>query len=97
MAKKFNLEESSLFDAPESLKNKTGRPRNDRIIRDNSVQDGLPPELARATFIAEVELLEKLKDYAYTERLTLKEVFNNMLREYIDTHVDEKTLLHRKK
>lgn len=98
MAKqKFNLENSGLFsqvESPEEPK-RIGRPRNERIVRDNPVQEGLTPEYTRATFIVEVELLEKLKDYAYTERLSLKDLINSIFKDYIDNHVDEETLLHR--
>lgn len=94
---KFNLENSGLFNQAESPEEpkKIGRPRNDRIVRDNPVQEGLTPEYTRATFIVEVELLEKLKDHAYTERLSLKDLINKILKDYIDNNVDEKKLLHR--
>lgn len=97
MAKKekFNVENSGLFgnmETPEAPK--LGRPRNERIVRDNPVQEGLTPEYTRATFIVEVELLEKLKDHAYTDRLSLKDLINKILRDYLDT-VDDETLLHR--
>ena len=97
---KFNLENSGLFNQAEtpeenvSVKKKIGRPLNERIVRDNPVQEGLTPEYTRATFIVEVELLEKLKDHAYTERLSLKDLINKILKEYLET-VDEKKLLHR--
>lgn len=97
MAKKgkFNVENSSIFgniETPETPK--IGRPRNEKIVRDNPVQEGLTPEYTRATFIVEVELLEKLKDHAYTERLSLKDLINKIFKGYLET-VDEKTLLHR--
>lgn len=95
---KFNLENSGLFaqaETPEEPKKKLGRPLNERIVRDNTVQEGLTADYTRATFIVEVELLEKLKDHAYTERLSLKDLINSILREYLDKNVDEKTLLHR--
>lgn len=95
---KFNLENSGLFnqaETPEEPKKKLGRPLNERIVRDNTVQEGLTADFTRATFIVEVELLEKLKDHAYTERLSLKDLINKILREYLEKNVDEKTLLHR--
>ena len=95
---KFNLESSGLFnqtETPEEPKKKLGRPLNERIVRDNTVQEGLTADYTRATFIVEVELLEKLKDHAYTERLSLKDLINKILREYLEKNVDEKTLLHR--
>lgn len=97
MAKKekFNVENSGLFGSIETPETpKIGRPRNERIVRDNPVQEGLTPEYTRATFIVEVELLEKLKDHAYTERLSLKDLINKILKEYLET-IDDETLLRR--
>lgn len=93
---KFNVENSGLFGSMETPeKPKIGRPRNERIVRDNPTQEGLTPEFTRSTFIVEVELLEKLKDLAYTDRVSLKDLVNKILREYLEKNVDEKTLLHR--
>ena len=97
MAKKekFNVENSGLFGSIETPETpKIGRPRNERIVRDNPVQEGLTPEYTRATFIVEVELLEKRKDHAYTERLSLKDLINKILKEYLET-IDDETLLRR--
>ena len=97
MAKKekFNVENSGLFGSIETPETpKIGRPRNERIVRDNPVQEGLTPEYTRATFIVEVELLEKLKNHAYTERLSLKDLINKILKEYLET-IDDETLLRR--
>ena len=97
MAKKekFNVENSGLFGSMETPETpKIGRPRNEKIVRDNPVQEGLTAEYTRATFIVEVEHLDKLKDHAYTERLSLKDLINKILKEYLET-VDEKTLLRR--
>lgn len=65
-------------------KKKRGRPQSPDIVRGNSVQEGLTEEYTRATFIMKVELLEKLKNYAYTERLTMKEAANKLLGEALE-------------
>lgn len=92
---KFNVENSRLFGSMETPETpKIGRPRNEKIVRDNVSQEGLTADYTRATFIVEVELLEKLKDHAYTERVSLKDLINKILRDYLET-VDDKTLLHR--
>lgn len=78
-------------EAPAEEK-KVGRPRKDTIVRGNSVQENLPEEWTRATFIVKVDLLEKLKDYAYTDRKSLKDVINEMLEDYL---ADKNNLLHR--
>lgn len=45
----------------------------------NSVKEGLTKGYTRATFILKIETLEKFKDYAYTERLSITEAINNIL------------------
>lgn len=97
MAKeRFNVEDSKLFSAQtEPEKKKVGRPRNERLVRDNSLQEGLPPEYTRATFIIEKELLDTLKDYAYTERMSIKRVMNEVIRDFVENKVDKKKLLHK--
>lgn len=58
-------------------------------------QEELAKEWTRATFIVETETLETLKDYAYTERLTMKEVVQMALDQFIDG-IDTDSLLQRK-
>lgn len=93
MAKKekFNLENSGLF-APVEEK-KTER-LSEKTIKTNTVQEGLPANLTRATFIVDVDILETLKDYAYTERVPIKEVVDQALREYV-SKIDKQSLLRR--
>ncbi len=81
---KFKLENSALFggnELPEEapVKRRPGRPMSQNLVRDNAVQEGLTPEYTRATFIMKVELLERLKDYAYSERIHLKDAVNELL------------------
>ena len=52
-----------------------------------------PPQAAtldevRATFIVDSEKLQLLKDYAYIERMQIKEVVNQMLTEFLTAHFD---------
>ncbi|HHU80973.1 MAG TPA: hypothetical protein GXZ35_06530, partial [Acholeplasmataceae bacterium] len=49
-----------------------------------SSQEGLRDGFTRATFIVREDLLKKLKDYAYTERETLKDVVNSMIEQFLD-------------
>lgn len=63
---------------------KRGRPKKDDLVRGNSVQEGLTEEYTRATFILRVDLVEKIKNYAYTERLTMKEAANKLLGEALE-------------
>lgn len=62
---------------------KRGRPPKAELVRTNGVQAGLPEDWTRATFIVKVSQLEKLKDYAYTERLTLKEALEAALDQFL--------------
>lgn len=77
------------------IKNKRGgRPINENLIHDNGVQAGLPKDWTRATFIVKCDLLDKLKDYAYTERITLKSALNTALEEFLQNKTD--LLPHKK-
>lgn len=70
-----------------------GRPRNPELVRGRSVQEGLTEDYTRATFIVRRDLLEKMKDYAYTERLSLKDVVNTALDDFLR---DKDNLLQHK-
>ncbi|MGI6226622.1 MAG: hypothetical protein ACOYJ1_10235 [Peptococcales bacterium] len=59
------------------------RPQNVRREYTKSSQEGLKENWTRATFIVREDILEKFKDYAYTERLTHKELINSILEEYL--------------
>lgn len=85
----YKLENNPLFtgktEEPEQTeKRKRGRPKKDDLVRGNSVQEGLTEEYTRATFILRVDLVEKIKNYAYTERLTMKEAANKLLSEALE-------------
>ena len=60
---------------------------NKKIVRDNSVQAGLTADWTRATFIVRVSHLQKLKDFAYTERVPIKEALDVALERFLqDQH-----------
>lgn len=48
---------------------------------------GLQDDLIRATFILKQEYLEKIKAYAYWERLQIKEVFDDMCEQFFKDKV----------
>lgn len=48
-----------------------------------SVEEGLNEEETRATFIVKKELLEKVKDIAYWERVRIKDVVNLALEKVV--------------
>ncbi len=66
----------------EEKKAKVGRPRT-LPDREKSSQEGLPEQWTRATFIVREDLLEKLKDLAYTNRTKIKDEINQALAEYL--------------
>lgn len=89
---KYSLENNPIFagledqetDSEAEEKRKRGRPKKDNLVRDNSVQEGLTEDYTRATFIVRVSLLEKLKNYAYTDRLSMKDAIDKLLTEALD-------------
>lgn len=66
------------------LRKKQGRPRTIYREYEKSSQEGLQDNFTRATFIVREDLLKKLKDYAYTERKTLKDTVNEMIERFLD-------------
>lgn len=67
-----------------SYRSPAGRPQTIKREYEKSSQEGLPENWTRATFIVREDLLEKLKDLAYTERCSLKELINEMIAQYLD-------------
>ncbi len=60
-----------------------GRPRTNLREVTSSSQEGLPENWTRATFIVRQTLLEDLKDCAYTQRRTIRDVLDEALRAYL--------------
>lgn len=54
------------------------------VSKDKTSKAGLPEGWSRATFIVKEEYLEKLKDYSYWERLTLKEAMDGILAQFFN-------------
>jgi len=79
---------SKFFEQPEGLseveRTKVGRPRTIYREYEKSSQEGLREDFTRATFIVREDLLKKLKDLAYTERRSIKEVINEAIEQFID-------------
>lgn len=66
---------------------KRGKPKKDLLVR-GGVQDGLTEEWTRACFIVRVEILEKLKDMAYTDRIKIKDALDLILTDYLNRRGD---------
>lgn len=58
---------------------KRGRPTNNDIIRDNASQSGLTKDYTRASYIMPVELVDFIVDYAYTERIPIKDAIAHLI------------------
>jgi len=74
-------EEEKPLEVP---RNNMGRPRTIYREYEKSSQEGLQDNYTRATFIVREDLLKMLKDCAYTERRSLKDMVNEMLEIYLD-------------
>lgn len=84
----YKLENNPLFTPEQEAEiirqdGKKGRPKKDDIIRQGA-QAGLTADYTRATFIVNVELLEEVKNYAYTERLSMKDAVNKLLSDSLE-------------
>lgn len=64
---------------PETVRG-PGRPRKETTIREPGNRKGLQPGQERFTVVGETELLNELRDYAYTERITLKAALDRSIR-----------------
>lgn len=63
---------------------KRGRPRTNFREVTKSSQEGLPENWTRATFIVREAHLETLKDYAYTQRMTIRDALDQALEQYLE-------------
>lgn len=92
----FSGDNEDTFDAAQERKSlgitlpekKKGRTRKDNFVRTNAAQEGLPEDWQRATFIVRIKHLEKLKDYAYTERVSLKDALDDALDQFLKNKVN---------
>lgn len=98
---KFNVDGSALFgdmskaEIRDAVTRRPGRPTNDNLIKEKGAQNGLPQGMTRQTMIVNIEQMDIIKNYAYTERRKLKDVVFEAFQEYIDNHVNNETLLTR--
>lgn len=68
------------------MQGRIGRPRTKDLIRKSeggtAAQDGLPAEYTRFTTIGRVDLIRKLKNYAYTKRIPLRRAFDEVMERF---------------
>lgn len=81
----FEEEPQEQTPQPEATPRKSaaGRPQTIKREIEKSSQEGLPENWTRYTVIIREDLLERLKDYAWTDRRTLKEIINEMVEGYL--------------
>ena len=70
-------------------KRKAGRPQTATRIPTKSTQEGLNEDEDRATFIVNMDLLDKMKAIAYWQRLRIKDVVNEAFSQYIERYETE--------
>lgn len=64
-------------------KSPAGRPRTIKREVEKSSQEGLPVNWTRYTVIVREDLLDRLKDYAWSEERSMKDVVNEMIEVYL--------------
>lgn len=69
-------------DEPQDLR-QMGRPRNRRT---STSQQGLRDGLTRMTFIVSQEHQDKLKYISYNERLSIREILDEAIEDYINKY-----------
>ena len=75
---KFQMGNDPLFNAEEVAE----------IKKQTTVKDPTLDKYTRMTFIVRKDLLEKLRDYAYTERIDQKEAINQALEHFLKNKKD---------
>ena len=79
---RFNPDEERQALGIEVKESTRGR-KNKVLVRDNSSQAGLTRDWTRASFIVRVEHLNKLKDFAYTNRIPIKTALDMALDRFL--------------
>lgn len=69
--------------APKEEKKPVGRPPKEGIQREGA-GTGLPEEWQRYTLIVNKQTLQDLKDYAWYERISIKEAVDNILSGFLE-------------
>lgn len=91
---RFFEEEPQEQAQPEVVARKSpaGRPQKIKREIERSSQEGLPHNWTRYTVIVREDLLERLKDYSWTDRRSIKDIVNEMLEDYLaDKEVIERS------
>ena len=82
---KFNLENNPLFNSQEAEQIKATQPKPIGAGRPKNAD---ADDFQRMTFIVRKEYLKKLRDYAYTERIDVKEALDQALEKFLKNKKD---------
>ena len=78
---------------PTERKRKKGPARKADVVRNddggNSAQEGLNPANTRFSCICKVENVKKVKDYAYTNRITIMQAMNEIIEAFFDDYTGD--------
>jgi hypothetical protein len=67
------------------LAKRRGRPKTSTKVPKDTTEEGTLPGEKRATFIVKEELLDKVKNIAYWDRVKIKNVLEEALQKHIST------------
>lgn len=74
-------------------KRKKGPARKPDVIRNedggNSSQEGLNPANTRFSCICKVENVKRVKDYAYTQRISIMQAMNEIIEAFFDNYTGD--------
>lgn len=91
-------EQEEKREPTERKKQKRGAKRIADVIRNddggNSAQEGLRADSTRFSCICKVENVKKIKDYAYTQRIPIKQAMDEIIESFFDNY-DGDLLDHR--
>ena len=82
IGKEAEKKEPEQQEAPKG-RSAAGRPQTIKREITKSSQEGLKENWTRYTVIMREDLLERLKDYAWTDRRSIKEIVNEMVEDYL--------------
>lgn len=80
---KFNIS-AFVPEAADSSKKKPGRPKNESVQHGDPVRERLPYGYRRATFHVREDLVQRLKNLAYTDRERIQDVANRLIETGLD-------------
>lgn len=79
-----NLQQKEVDATSSAISPSVGRPRNSDIIRSPGARHGVRRGYTRFSVVADENLLQWYRDYAYTERMSMREAIEAALHMYKD-------------